>query len=238
VTPLQYGFIDGGAVPGGYYDFCTLRAHIHAAMHFLAWPRVVGVGCVYKPWKGEALPQLLSAKLAALINSTEMLTFVKRRYSFGTWTLPDPCAAPTGECSDNSGRCSGCEHCRDLRSVCGAIARPCAVAISHRAAFRCLAHAGLKSPCGAGGKGKCLLDMKDYGVKFVPDNTAGPGKCIPGKGRFPSLHGQNVDAGDGANPFVERMFKSFMKNLTTDTPSSVLKIDDDEAVSAHVRFTL
>jgi hypothetical protein len=21
---LQYGFIDGGAVPGGYYDFCRL----------------------------------------------------------------------------------------------------------------------------------------------------------------------------------------------------------------------
>ena len=87
-----YGFIDGGAVPGGYYDFC----------------------CVYKPWKGEALPQHMSPKLAAIINSSEMLTFVTRRYEFGTWTLPDPCAPPTGECSDASGRCAGW-----LGSPCG-----------------------------------------------------------------------------------------------------------------------
>ena len=67
-----YGYIDGGAVPGGAYDFC----------------------CVFKPWKGEALPQLLSPALAKMINSSEMLAFVQRRAHFGTWTQPDPCAPP------------------------------------------------------------------------------------------------------------------------------------------------
>jgi len=88
-----YGFIDGGAIPGAYYDFC----------------------CVYKPWKGEALPQLLSTRLAAIMNSSGMLAFVRRRFAFGTWTQPDPCAPPTGACSDGSGRCAGW-----LGSPCGA----------------------------------------------------------------------------------------------------------------------
>ena len=57
--------------------------------------------------------------------------------------------------------------------------------------------------------------MKEYGVTFGPDNSTGvPGKCIAGKGRFLDLHGKNADSGDGAIPFVERMFKSFVKNAS------------------------
>jgi hypothetical protein len=76
--------------------------------------------------------------------------------------------------------------------------------------------------------------MKDYGVKFGPlDNSTGglQGQCIEGKGRFPDLHGQNVDAGYGANPFVERMFKSFFKNSSATSGKSAaqqtLKTDDN-----------
>jgi len=148
-----YGFIDGGAVPGSYYDFC----------------------CVYKPWKGEALPQLLSPLLTSIMDAGPLLTFVQRRYTFGTWTLPDPCAPPTGACSDGSGRCAG----------------------------------WLNSPCGAGGAGKCVLDLQDYGVLFGPNNST-PGHCIAGKGRFPDLHGKNADAGDGQVGFVERLFASLV----------------------------
>ena len=58
-----------------------------------------------------------------------------------------------------------------------------------------------------------MLDMKEYGVAFGPDNSTGTaGKCIAGKGRFPDLHGMNADGGDGANPFIERMFKSLVNN--------------------------
>ena len=66
----------------------------------------------------------------------------------------------------------------------------------------------------------------------MDNSTGGPqGKCIEGKGRFPDLHGQNVDAGDGANPFVERMFKSFFKFSSATSGKSVaqqtLKTDDN-----------
>jgi hypothetical protein len=147
-----YGVIDGGAYPGGYYDGC----------------------CVYKPWKGEALPQLLSAPLRALVNSTDMLAFVMRRANFGSWASPDPCAPPTGACSDKSGRCAG----------------------------------WLGSPCGAGGKGKCVLDLNDYRVTFGPNNAT-PGQCIAGAGRFSDLHGRNKDAGLGAVDFVERLWAAW-----------------------------
>ncbi len=130
---------------------------------------------MYKPWKGEALPQRVSARLAALMNSTQMLAFVQRRYEFGTWTLPDPCAPPTGACSDKSGRCAG----------------------------------WLGAPCGAGGGGKCVLDLADYGVLFGPNNAT-PGACIAGKGRFPDLHGKNKDGGLGAVDFVERLYKALV----------------------------
>jgi hypothetical protein len=80
-----YGLIDGGPVAGGYYDFC----------------------CVYKPWKGEALPALLSARVAALLDAPKLLAFVQRRFTRGTWAAPDSCAPPTGACSDGSGRCAG-----------------------------------------------------------------------------------------------------------------------------------
>lgn len=130
--------------------------------------------------QGEVLPQLVSPKLAKLMNSSEMVTWTQRRASFGTWTQPDPCAPPTGACSDGSGRCTG----------------------------------WLNQPCGTGGKGKCVLDTKDLGVKFGHDNTTGT--CITdGQGRFPDLHGKNADGGDGATPFVERLWKAWAKNTTS-----------------------
>jgi hypothetical protein len=159
-----YGFIDGGAIPGGFYDGC----------------------CVYKPWKGEALPQLASPALSALMDTPHLLAFVQRRYSFGTWTQPDPCAPPTGECSDKSGRCSGW-----LNSPCG--------------------------PANGGGNGTCILDLKDFGVLYGPNNAT-PGQCITGgKGRFPDLHGKNRDGGDGQVDLVERLFAALDHLLPAST---------------------
>ena len=80
-----YGLIDGGGQPGGYYDFC----------------------CVFKPWKGSALPMLVSPALGKMVNSTPMVEYVKRRARSGYWTQPDVCAPPTGKCSDGSGNCKG-----------------------------------------------------------------------------------------------------------------------------------
>jgi hypothetical protein len=80
-----YQQIDGGAIPGGGYDFC----------------------CTYKPWKGSVLPLLVSPGLSAIFNSPHFVEFVVRRATHGSWAQPDSCAPPTGSCSDGSGRCSG-----------------------------------------------------------------------------------------------------------------------------------
>jgi hypothetical protein len=179
ISADPYGAIDGGAIPGGYYDVRAARgwprerAHARARAHPLLLPRArAQMCCVYKPWKGEALPALLSPRFEALLDAPKMIAFVQRRFSFGTWTQPDACAPPTGACSDGSGRCAG----------------------------------WLGSPCGAG-TGTCKLDLVDYGVKFGPANMTHPnGKCIAGGGRFPDLHGKNKDAGLGDVPLVERLY--------------------------------
>jgi hypothetical protein len=44
------------------------------------------------------------------------------------------------------------------------------------------------------------------------NTTTGTGKCITGGGRFPDLHGKNADAGAGATPFVDRLWKAWVKN--------------------------
>ena len=76
----------------------------------------------------------------------------------------------------------------------------------------------LKSPCGRGGNGTCILDMQDYGVKFGPDNSTGSCIASPAssatKGRFPGLHGKNADGGLGSVALVERLWRAWAKNST------------------------
>ena len=100
----------------------------------------------------------------------------------------------------------------------------------------------LKSHCGRGGNGTCILDMQDYGVKFGPDNSTGSCIASPAssatKGRFPGestalyplplissyksekslcgagLHGKNADGGLGSVALVERLWRAWAKNST------------------------
>jgi hypothetical protein len=115
-----YGWIDGGAFPGSYYQFC----------------------CTSEMWKGTALPiGNLSAPLRAVANLPFFLEYVDRWVSFGAWAQPDPCAPPTGTCTDGSGACKG-----PLNSACGD-------------AGNCtLSMAGYGKDFGPDGKGSCIKD--------------------------------------------------------------------------------
>ncbi|MDI6402740.1 Ig-like domain-containing protein [Balneolaceae bacterium ANBcel3] len=70
-----YGYIDGGQVPGGWYQFC----------------------CTSQPFKGSVLSLLLMPELREVWNPETLISYVDRWVHFGTWSLPDPCAAPNGD---------------------------------------------------------------------------------------------------------------------------------------------
>jgi hypothetical protein len=76
-TRDPYGYIDGGRVPGSYYQMC----------------------CLSQPWKCEALPVLLMPELKAVWNFQSFFDYVDRWVNFGTWTQPDPCAPQDGDWS-------------------------------------------------------------------------------------------------------------------------------------------
>ena len=66
-----YHYIDGGNNPGGSYQYC----------------------CLSQPWKGEVLAVLLMPAMQRVWygpDYEELLEYVDRWVSFGTWTLPDP----------------------------------------------------------------------------------------------------------------------------------------------------
>lgn len=115
-----YGWIDGGAFPGSFYQFC----------------------CTSEMWKGTALPiGNLSAPLQATANLPFFLQYVDRWVSFGAWAQPDPCAPPTGNCSDGSGSCSGA-----LNSACGSSGK-CQLSMD-----------GYGKDFGPDGQGSCIKD--------------------------------------------------------------------------------
>jgi len=94
-----YAYIDGGAFPGSFYQYC----------------------CTSEMWIGTALPiGNLSAPLKSVANLPFFLRYVDRWVSFGAWAQPDPCAPPTGNCSDGSGPCHGYVHapCGPLNGTC------------------------------------------------------------------------------------------------------------------------
>ncbi|MFH2010090.1 MAG: hypothetical protein ABI333_26065 [bacterium] len=82
--PDPYGYIDGGHVPGGSYQFC----------------------CTSLPWKSTATALYLMPELIPVWNYQPFFDYVNRWVSFGAWSQPDPCAPPDGgtcQGGDNAG---------------------------------------------------------------------------------------------------------------------------------------
>lgn len=72
-----YGYIDGGMIPGGSYQYC----------------------CTSQPFKGAVLAILLMPELQKIWYPNALIDYVHRWVNFGTWTQPDSCA-PVGDSSD------------------------------------------------------------------------------------------------------------------------------------------
>eukprot|EP00045_Choanoeca_perplexa_P015257 m.187671 g.187671 ORF g.187671 m.187671 type:complete len:510 (-) comp16933_c0_seq1:754-2283(-) len=119
-----YGWIDGGAFPGSYYQYC----------------------CTSEMWIGTALPiGNLSVPLKTVANLPSFLQYVDRWVAFGAWAQPDPCAPPTGNCSDGSGTCHGFLH-----APCGSSNGTCTLSmVEYGRTF------------GPDGHGSCIRDTDD-----------------------------------------------------------------------------
>ncbi|MFP4015670.1 MAG: immunoglobulin domain-containing protein, partial [Halanaerobiales bacterium] len=65
-----YGYIDGGKLPGGSYQFC----------------------CTSQPFKGTSLCLLLMPALRDIWYPKSLIAYSDRWVEDGTWTQPDPCA--------------------------------------------------------------------------------------------------------------------------------------------------
>lgn len=70
-----YGYIDGGLLPGQWYQFC----------------------CTSLPFKGTALALLLMPALREVWNPEALFDYADRWVYHGAWTLPDPLAPVDGE---------------------------------------------------------------------------------------------------------------------------------------------
>lgn len=70
-----YGYIDGGVVPGDYYQHC----------------------CTSLPFKGTSLCLLLMPKMLEIWYPKSLIEYSDRWVEFGTWTQPDPCAPSDGD---------------------------------------------------------------------------------------------------------------------------------------------
>jgi len=86
-----YGYIDGGVMPGGYYQFC----------------------CTSQPFKGVALSVLLMPALQKIWHPQALIDYVDRWVDFGTWTQPDPCAPVDGVCVGGENDGQPCQHRHD-----------------------------------------------------------------------------------------------------------------------------
>jgi len=69
-----YGYIDGGAQPGGSYQFC----------------------CISQPWKGSALSLHLMPSMKTVWYNQVFFDYVDRWVYQGAWSQPDPCAPYDG----------------------------------------------------------------------------------------------------------------------------------------------
>lgn len=95
-TPDPYGYIDGGHMPGGSYQFC----------------------CTAKPWKSTVTALHLMPELQPVWNHQLSMDYVQRWVTFGAWAQPDPCAPPTGVCvaGDNAGAACSTANADDVCS--------------------------------------------------------------------------------------------------------------------------
>jgi hypothetical protein len=69
-----YGYIDGGPVPGEFYQYC----------------------CTSQPWKGSAIAVHLIPQMKALWTNEAFFDYVDRWVEHGVWSQPDPCAPYDG----------------------------------------------------------------------------------------------------------------------------------------------
>lgn len=67
-----YGYIDGGVVPGEFYQHC----------------------CTSLPFKGVSLSLMLMPSMLEIWYPQSLIEYADRWVEFGTWTQPDPCAPP------------------------------------------------------------------------------------------------------------------------------------------------
>ena len=149
-----YGWIDGGPIPGTEYQFC----------------------CVSAPWKGTALALLLWDEARAVFNNDDFSSYTRRWVDQGAWAQPDPCAPPSGSCSDGSGPCTGSCH----GTPCGAGENGTCI----------LSMAGYGTEFGPDGHGGCIQDSDQ----------------LDGVGRFPAAHGSNADGGYYGSSFQKSMW--------------------------------
>lgn len=69
-----YGYIDGGLLPGGSYQFC----------------------CTSMVWKGAVLALHLMPDLKEVWDNRVLIDYAERWVNHGAWTQPDPCAPHDG----------------------------------------------------------------------------------------------------------------------------------------------
>ncbi|MCB0332267.1 MAG: hypothetical protein KDD55_02140, partial [Bdellovibrionales bacterium] len=94
-----YGYIDGGRLPSGSYQFC----------------------CNSATWRSAAVAVNLMPELRAVWNNESFMEYEKRWVSFGAWTQPDPCAPVEGTCTGGSNAGAKCTSASETSSTprCG-----------------------------------------------------------------------------------------------------------------------
>jgi len=136
--------------------------------------------CTSMPYKANATAAYLLPEIEAMWNYQPFFEYVERWVAAGAWSQPDPCAPPRGVCAGGDNAGAACTTANEL-TIC-----------TDEEAF-----------CDASGTWDA-----EYGVLWGPD---GAGGCIldtddsDGTGRFPLLHGTNIDDGYYGSPFAEEM---------------------------------
>ena len=156
--------------------------------------------CNSKLWKGPALSLHLMPELKQVWNYDSFLDYVDRWVNLGAYTQPDLCAPPTGLCINGNNVGASCTNASES-TICT-------------------------------GGGTCDLSAKwsaDYGVLYGPDGSGG---CIldsdssDGVGRFPTLHGTNVDGGGYSSTFATQMWDTYRAGAGGGTCTLDLECDD------------
>jgi hypothetical protein len=146
--------------------------------------------CTAMPWKASATALRLLPDLIPIWSHDPFLAYVDRWVESGAWTQPDPCAPPTGVCAGGDNAGSGCTSASEPE-VCTGEGAYCDLTANWES---------------------------DYGVAYGPD---GEGGCIldedpsDGTGRFPLLHGANVDGGHYGSSFVDGLWEAHVTGSAT-----------------------